>query len=494
MSTEPASIVFSLQTKLILAFVGVVMVALVIAGSIFVLIRRSDQEQHELDQVIAASPAIYAVFSVLEERRVPPEVLQEFVTSASEGFGVRILLVDRESAHVAADSGEHLTGEVLALPAEVMVAQHRPGQRPYFSWKPEGGSPGSDLILVSAAVGRNLGSFSPSPNERYSLLLAVPQGTISSAWQGLLPALGVAALIAIPAAILLAIIVARYITRPLQQLTLASQRMAEGTFDVDVSIERRDEVGRLAQSFSTMASRVGEAQTEMRGLIASVSHDLKTPLTSILGFAQALRDDGGDAEARRMGAVILDEATRLTTRLNDLLYLSEIESGQALLQRDEVDVRRLVDGILERIGTGADLQVKVDVAVAEGLTVSADGPKFERAVENLLGNACKYTPPGGVINVRGADSADGVVLSITNPAPGLDADELPRLFERFYRRDRARSGSDGSGLGLPIARDLVELHGGTLDASLDGDEISFTIRFPRMEVGGSAGRNKEKRP
>ena len=81
--------------------------------------------------------------------------------------------------------------------------------------------------------------------------------------------------------------------------------------------------------------------------------------------------------------------------------------------------------------------------------------------------------------MRGADAADGAVLSVTNSAPGMDAEELPRLFERFYRRDRTRSDSDGSGLGLPIARDLVELHGGTLEASLDGDEITFTIRLPR---------------
>ena len=479
MSSQPESIVFSLQSKLILAFVGVVMVALLIAGSIFVFIRRGDQEQHELDQVIAASPAIYAVFSVLEERRATPLVLEEFVDTAAESFDVRVLLVDRRDALVVADSSESLLGEQLELPDDAMVSQARRGRRPYVSWEPDKGSPGSDLILVSASVGRRLSPFTPSPDERYQLLLAVPQGTIRGAWRGLLPAMGVAALIAIPAAILLAIIVARYITRPLQQLTVASQRMAEGTFDVDISIERRDEVGRLAQSFSTMASRVGEAQAEMRGLIASVSHDLKTPLTSILGFAQALRDDGGDAEARRMGAVIHDEATRLATRLNDLLYLSEIESGQALIERDEIDVRKLVDGILERISSGTDPDVKVGVDIAEGLTISADGPKIERAVENLLGNARKYTPPGGEIRVRGTDAADGAVISVTNSAPGMDADELPRLFERFYRRDRARGDSEGSGLGLPIARDLVELHGGTLEASLDGDEITLTIRLPR---------------
>ena len=480
MTSEPASIVFSLQSKLILAFVGVVMVALVIAGSIFVLIRRGDQEQRELDQVIAASPAIYAVFSVLEERRTSPAVFQQFVDSAADSFDVRVLLVDRHDLLVVADSGDSLTGEKLELPLDALVSQERRGRQPYVSWEPRRGSPGSDLILVSAAVGRRLSPFTPSPDERYQLLLAVPQGSIRGAWRGLLPAMGVAALISIPAAVVLAIVVARYITRPLQRLTVATQQMAEGTFDVDVSIERRDEVGRLAQSFSTMATRVGDAHAEMRGLVASVSHDLKTPLTSILGFAQALRDDGGDAEARRMGGVIHDEATRLTTRLNDLLYLSEIESGKALVQRDQIDVRKLVEGIVKRLGNGSEERdVHVSTELAERLTVSADGPKLERAVENLIENARKYTPQGGEIRVRSTEAHGSVLLEVTNPAPDLDEDELPRLFERFYRRDRARGASTGSGLGLPIARDLVELHGGTLEASLSDGEITFTILLPR---------------
>ena len=480
MSSEPASIVFSLRSKLILAFVGVVMVALVIAGSIFVLIRRDDQERRELDQVIAASPAIYAVFSVLEERRTSPAVLHEFVDSAADSFDVRVLLVDRHDLFVVADSGDSLTGEQLELPLDALVSQERRGRQPYVSWEPHRGSPGSDLILVAASVGRRLSPFTPSPDERYQLLLAVPQGTIRDAWQGLLPALGLAALIANTAAVVLAIIVARYITRPLQQLTVASQRMAEGTFDVEVSIERRDEVGRLAQSFSMMATRVGDAQSEMRGLVASVSHDLKTPLTSILGFAQALRDDGGDAEARRMGGVIHDEATRLTTRLNDLLYLSEIESGKALLERDQIDVRKLIEGIIGRLGNGSEeREVQLSTELAEGLTVSADGPKLERAVENLIENARKYTPEGGEFRIRSAESAGSVLIEVANAAPDMNADELPRLFERFYRRDRARGASTGSGLGLPIARDLIELHGGTLEASLSGGEITFTILFPR---------------
>ena len=478
------SILFSLQSKLIFAFVAVVMVALLLASAVFVFVRRGDQERHELDRVLASSPAIFVRFSILEERAVRRAQVAAFVDEAAEGFDVRILLVDRRLGEVIADSEDVLTGQRLVLPRELSVSE--PGHfPPYISWEPEKGTPGSGLVLVAPAMER-FGPLFPRQNQQFRLLLAVPESTIAGAWQGLLPALGVAAAIALPIAALLAVIVARYITRPLQQLTIASQRMAEGTFDVQVSVDRRDEVGRLAAAFSSMAVRVGEAHEQMRALVTNVSHDLKTPLTSILGFSQSLRDrsDVDSAEAQRVGTVIHDEALRLNARLNDLLYLSELESGQAILERDEIDLHKLVTDVARRI-EAASPGLRLSADLANDLTVRADGAKLERALENLLDNARKYTPPGVEVSVRTFAEAGDAVIEVRNRAPEMSSEELPRLFERFYRRDQARGGRDqtlrapsGSGLGLPIARDRIELHGGTLAASLSGGEIVFTIRLP----------------
>ena len=492
------SILFSLQSKLIFAFVAVVLVALLLASAVFVFVRRGDQERHELDRVIASSPAIFVRFSILEERAVRHAQVAAFVHEAAEGFDVRILLVDRRpgvEGVVFADSEDILTGQLLVLPRELSVSEPA-SFPPYISWEPEKGTPGSGLVLVAPTIERFSPLF-PQRTQQFRLLLAVPESTIAGAWRGLLPALGVAAAFALPIAALLAVIVARYITRPLQQLTIASQRMAEGNFDVDVSIDRRDEVGRLAVAFSSMAVRVGEAHEQMRALVTNVSHDLKTPLTSILGFSQALRDrsDVDSAEAQRVGSVIHEEALRLNARLNDLLYLSELESGRAILERDEIDLQKLVTDVARRIEAASpDLRLNADLA--NDLAVLADGAKLERALENLLDNARKYTPSGEEVSVRTFAEAGDAVIEVRNPAPGLSDDELPRLFERFYRRDQARGGrgqtrrsSTGSGLGLPIARDLIELHGGTLAASLSGGEIVFTIRLPRRsgadEPGGS---------
>jgi signal transduction histidine kinase len=478
-------ILFSLQTKLIAAFALVTLAGLAIGGVVFVAAQRDEEEERAVEHVIATSPAVYSEFTFLQRRGDPESELAEFIDAAADEHDLRILLVSRADGSVAADSADELTNELVVVPQPVRGSIEQPvAGQPYVSWAAEKDGPAEGLTLITALPSR-LGAAPPRGAEQYWLVLAVPENTIREAWRDLLPALMLAAAIALPIAAGLAMLVAAYVTRPLHQLTVASQRMAEGNFDVRVNVDRSDEVGRLARTFSTMAQRVGETHTQMRQLVANVSHDLKTPLTSILGFSQALRDGRAQDEpdAQRMGGVIYDEASRLSQRLNDLLYLSEIESGQALLEREDVDVERLVRQAVARIEDDvASRGVAISTELDAGMTVRADGPKLERAVENLLDNARKYTPAGGEIAVRSyRDEAQArVCIEVANTAPGVSEEELPRLFERFYRLDGARGqrSADGTGLGLAIARDLVELHGGTLEATLDGGRLVFTIRLP----------------
>jgi len=320
------------------------------------------------------------------------------------------------------------------------------------------------------------------------MAIVLPESTIARAWLDLLPWLALAAGIALPVATGFALIIARGITRPLNELTAAAELMAQGTFDIDVSVKRRDEVGQLARAFSSMATRVGDAYQEMRTLVASVSHDVKTPLTSILGFAQALEAGvvQGEAESRRVGDVIHQEAERLTNRLNDVIYLVELESGQTVLQYQEIDLRALVQGMLGTMTPAAEQKgVGVSTALTEGIVLSGDRAKLERAFENLIDNARKFTPSGGEIRVHtfvDPGQPGQACIQIENTAPDVHPEELPQLFERFYRRDRAGIGrSAGTGLGLAIARELIELHGGTLEASVLDGEIILTAKMPRAQ-------------
>jgi signal transduction histidine kinase len=322
--------------------------------------------------------------------------------------------------------------------------------------------------------------------------MAVSENTVARAWLNLLPWLALAAVIALPFAVGSAIVIARNITRPLSKLTVAADRMAQGAFDIDVPTDRRDEVGQLSRAFSTMATNVGETHMQMRALVANVSHDMRTPLTSILGFAQALRGGviTGEEESKHAGEVIYSEVAKLSERLNDLLFLSEIEAGQALLQREDVDLTEMVVSAIERIGSVEERGITLSRDLTPGVRALADRAKLERAVENLLDNARKFTPSGGDILVRTCeDGPETACLEVANTATGIEEDEIPKLFERFYRRDAARTGrSAGSGLGLPIARDLAELHGGTLEAHLSDGMIAFRMTIPRPapSPGGDA--------
>ena len=480
----------SLQGKLIATSILIVVVVVALAGAVFVTMRRGDQRQQELDHISANATVIQGEFLLRQLRGDSEASLAAFVDEAARAYDVHALMIDLDGS-VVTDSAEELEGSRISLEGSVISEVVVAGDvAPYVTIRPAEGSPGSGLVLVAPP---QIGPARPAfgliglRTLRYSLVLAVSEDTLARAWLNLLPELGLAAAIAVPIAILLAVLIARYITRPLEELTAASFQMASGNFDLNVPSSREDEIGRLARAFSTMAERVGETQAQMRTLVANVSHDMKTPLTSILGFSQALRDETeSEAETRRMAGIIYEEAERLNGRLNDLLYLAELESGQVVLHEDDVDLAEMLEGAHARIASHlARRNVASSLDPGKDTTVRTDAQKLERVIENLLDNARKFTPDNGRISVLAGSNHDSVSIEVGNTADDLEPEEIPRLFERFYRRDRAeatdssRQAPAGSGLGLPIARDLVELLGGRLEASLRAGELVMRIELPR---------------
>ena len=285
---------------------------------------------------------------------------------------------------------------------------------------------------------------------------------------------------------LAAFLFARQISQPLRKLDLASRALAAGDFEQRVEVDRDDEVGRLARSFSTMAERVGERDTQMRTLLANVSHDLKTPMTSITGYAQALTDGTAEPDdVHRVGTVIREEAEHVNRLLADLLYLGEIDAGQVLTRAEDVPLDAVVGRCVRRVEPGAQakrLDVRVDVA-DDALVPNTDPDKLERALTNVLENATKFTPEGGDIEVRGwrenGRLPARVYCSVRNSGSAIPDDDLPRLFDRFFRGDRARRTASGSGLGLAISRQLLQLNGGDITARNDGDgHVVFTLSLP----------------
>lgn len=299
-------------------------------------------------------------------------------------------------------------------------------------------------------------------------------------------ALFLAASAALLAAILVSAFVTRQVVTPIQQMTAASQRIAQGHYDERVAVAGRpedfDELDELAVSFNRMATELEQTETMRRQLIADVSHELRTPLTTIKGTAEALIDGVLPPEAETYQR-LYREAARLQRLVEDLQELSRVEAQAYELHRRPLRLGSTIAATVERLERQfEEKNVALRVTAAPDLPpVLADEMRIEQVLLNLLGNALQYTPRGGRVHVT-AHVEDGyVVTRIADSGIGIAVEHLPHLFTRFYRVDKSRSrAGGGSGIGLTIARSLVEAHGGTIRAESGGPGQGsvFTFTLP----------------
>lgn len=289
-------------------------------------------------------------------------------------------------------------------------------------------------------------------------------------------ALGAAAL-----SLILGLLLSRVLTAPLARLTRAAQAIAAGDLTQRVEIHARDETGALGEAFNDMAASLAAAETLRRNLIADVSHELRTPLTVVQGNLQALLDGVYPLE---MGQVAnLYDETRLLTRLVDDLHdLALADAGQLRLERLPVDLAALGRAAVAQFAPVAEAAGIRLALEAEGAlpAVSGDADRLAQVLRNLLGNALRHTPAGGQVTVSVHAADGGVRVQVADSGTGISAEDLPHVFDRFYRGDRSRSRQGGgAGLGLAIARQLVAAHGGTLTVeSQVGTGTTFTLALP----------------
>jgi signal transduction histidine kinase len=486
MSARVRAFLFSFQTKLVLAMTGVIVIAILAAGAVFVARDRSESRERALERVAATSPIAYEeALRAIGSNDSEPDFYTRLDEIAAEQ-GVRILVVSAGNI-VLHDTGADLAGTTLEVPAEVS-SKYGKG---FLSWEAADDAPEPDLVFVAASGQQRRGPFDGlrfggGEFEGFRIVLAVESDTIADAWRDVLPSLGLAALFGIPLATLAGIVLARQVAQPVRKLTAASEAMAGGDFTQRVEVGREDEVGRLARAFTTMTTRVGQRDQQMRALLANVSHDLKTPMTSITGYAQALTDGTADqADVAHIAQIIGDEAAHVNRLLEDLVYLGEIDAGEVVTRREDVSLEDVLGRCVRRLEPAAEAkEIEIGIDVEKDLLVrNVDPDKIERAITNVLDNATKFTPADGEIMVvarrdNGAAPAR-VRCSITNSGSVFSEEDLPRIFDRFFRGDRSRRSASGSGLGLAIARELVELNGGRIEAANEiGGGVTFTLSFP----------------
>ena len=281
----------------------------------------------------------------------------------------------------------------------------------------------------------------------------------------------------------LILIASRYFTEPMRQMAAAADKFSHGDFSQRVEVHTRDEVGRLAESFNSMAQDLDRLEQTRREFVANVSHELRSPLTSMQGFIGGMLDGTipEDEREKYMG-IVWDETKRLNKLITTLLDLSRIENGKTPLTRTRFDVNEMICRVMvrqEQRMNEKHLNVEIDFQ-NETCFVDADADRIEQVIVNLVDNAIKYgKEDGGTIAARTREEGGQVRVVIANDGSQIPPEDLPQIFERFYKVDKAHTTGKGTGLGLAIVKSIIDQHGKRIQAFSDEKETRFEFTLDK---------------
>jgi two-component system, OmpR family, sensor histidine kinase BaeS len=284
-------------------------------------------------------------------------------------------------------------------------------------------------------------------------------------------------------ALLAGIILSRTITRPIRELTKATHTLTDGNLGQQVPVRSRDEIGELAQSFNKMSSDLARSFNLRKQMTADIAHELRTPLSLILGHAEGVKD--GVLEPNRENfEIIREEAERLEHLVNDLRTLSLADAGELTVDFQPVNINDFISDIhAHYLSLFNQKRITLNLELAPVmLTANLDPNRFAQVVNNILDNALRHTPAGGRVELQTQLTGNRIQLSVKDSGEGVSSEEAAHLFDRFYRVDESRARNDGgSGLGLAIAKSIVEMHGGKIWAESEtGQGLKVVIELPKM--------------
>ena len=462
----------SLRFRLIVSYIVIIAVCLAIIAVALAFLLRSNPLNRELTLErlkLDLGNVQRLTQSDFKEGKMPEQVMADLNTRFDTDK-TRVIFFTGLTRRIVADSGNTLAnrdlsqasvGVPLRTADGLLTGRLNVGDNQLWLYIARAGVGPRNVGIVVAQVQQTAGLDSPI----YARVLQ--QLALSGCLGGLL-------------AVLLALLISWSVSSPLRRLASAANAIAQGDYDHRVAIQGPTEVQELAQSFNSMAEQVKASQQSQRDFLANVSHDLKTPLTSIQGFAQAITDGAArDPESvRRSAGVIQDEAQRMSRMVTELLDLARIESGQIVMRREAVHLDAVLRDCANKLALYArQAGVKLETQVPDDLPViTGDGDRLAQAITNLLDNALKHTPEGGKVTLaarslsgssivrRGKTWPAGVEVAVSDTGSGIPPEDLSRIFERFYQVDKSRQRGGGLGLGLAIVRQIVEAHNGIIRA------------------------------
>jgi len=382
------------------------------------------------------------------------ESIQPLVAQWGNLYGRRIILTDTDGVVVADSKGE-LLGETYEAdaPGRPMSPPWETGNIGVLYINPRV-PPAADIVSLHI-VGRTIGLF--------------------FLWGGLL---------AVTIALILTFVLSRRILAPVKALTHAARRLGQGDFSQRVHFKDKGEVGELAQSFNSMADDLERTEQLRRNMVADVAHELRTPLSNLSGYLEAVRDGVIKPDSDTIRSLD-EEASSLSRLVDDLQELSLADAGKLNLICQEEDISKLIKQAVAALQPQAEAKgLMISASLPDKLPpVSIDSHRIRQALHNLLENAVAHTNQGDSITITAWQQEKQVKISVVDTGEGIPADDLPNIFERFYRVDKSRTrATGGSGLGLTIAKRLVEAHGGQIEVESEpGKGSTFTLTLPFSE-------------
>jgi len=447
--------------KFFVAFILLTIVAAIILSSFLVIRLRSNVES-KISQRLQSDATLAG--EIFRKAMLDGDIayIQRETKELAKNLNLRITVIDKQ-------------GKVLADSERDAQSMENHGGRAEFIGAVEKGV--GESTRFSQTLNYSMKYVAVRVTDGESIVgvvrIAVPESEVQLELHQLYRVAIIGVIAAICIAGVIAYVMARGISTPIRQMKEVADAIAKGQFDKRTSIRGEDELAELAQSLNAMSDelklkieRLKYLDTVRTDFVANVSHELKTPLTSIRGFVETLEDGAiNDSDnARRFLAIIKKHAQRLGNIIDDLLRLSELESGGGI-EMAELDLKGLIDEIV--MGFGHSLAVKqhrLSVETSGGdFTIRGDKDRLEQVFVNLIDNAIKYTKEGGQIKVHLVSTGDFVTATVEDNGIGIPKEDIERVFERFYRVDKARSRElGGTGLGLSIAKHIVLAHNGKI--------------------------------
>jgi len=459
--------------KVLATYVAVILLAMSVVGGIQFFMVQSYLMQSKEKELMSKGRDLAEIVKPLLISGQDPHPVILSLNRADRSLGTEAWVINK-SGKVLAASADHIHCEGNFLESADLQqlksgkVSVRRGQSKYFQ----------EAVIRAAAPVLDRGKFIGA------VILYTPVVGINDTFNKMRDIYIGAAVLGIIFSVTLGLLLSRYITKPLQVVTQAAHGIAEGNFADRVTVHSQDELGQLGETFNYMAQRLAEYEQMRRDFVANVSHELRSPLTSIRGFIDALSEGKGkdEQEKSKYLAILQKETYRISKLVNELLEISGFDAQKVIFNMEPFPIDIVINRAIASLKPQLDEKnLTVRTTIPKDLPLcNGDEDRIEQVVHNLLENAIRYSPQGSKILISARLLVDELLVEIADNGPGIPREEHSRVWERFYRVDKARSrDKGGTGLGLAIVQEIINKHGGQVSVDSEpGEGAVFGFTLP----------------